>query len=288
MMDDASRINSADSLFILPDSSFIVHHSSFRFSNRGNVSVQLWQELVRTALIGLERQNTPLPLESAGPELKTLLAQLEETRPEAALLQAAGLLAVWRRAGYGPGQVEGGLGPPAPAERQPLCSPEAAAYLTRLLNGHFSELLPEWLEAVAAQGRRVPPEHLPDFLELGRQKLTLRKLITTVAGARGEWLAAQNPEWGYATQPDPQQVWETGVASERLAVLRRLREEEPALALSLVAGNWASEPLENRAAFIQTLGIRLNPADETFLEAALDDRRKEVRKSAAELLSRLP
>lgn len=250
--------------------------------------MQLWQDLVRIALIGVERQNTPLPLESAGPELKALLAQLEAAAPETALLQAAGLLTLWRRAGYGPGQVEGGLGQPAPAESLSPCSPEATAYLTRLLNGHFPDLLPEWLETVAAQGQLVPPEHLPDLLEMGRQKLTLRKLITAVAGARGEWLAAQNPDWFYATRPDPQQVWETGAASERLAVLRRLREETPNLALSLLAGSWASEPPENRASFIQALGIRLNPADEPFLEAALDDRRKEVRKSAAELLSRLP
>lgn len=250
--------------------------------------MQFWQDLVRTALIGTERQSLPLPLETAPSELKPLLAQLQGAGAEAALLRAAALLTLWRRAGYQPAWVEGEISEPAPAESRACCSPQAAAYLTQMLSGHFSELLAEWLGAVAAQGQRVPEEHLPALLELGQQKPALRKFILPVAGARGRWLAAQNPEWQYATEPDPRLVWETGAASERLAALRRLREEDPARGLALVAETWATEPPETRSAFVQAMGIRLSQGDEAFLEAALDDRRKEVRKGAAELLSRLP
>src|SRR5262245_26538645 len=137
--------------------------------------MQLWQDLVRIALIGTARQSPSLPLETAAPKLKSLLAQFETDDAEATLLRAAALLTLWRRAGYRPGQVEGEINPLAPAESQPCCSTQATAYLIRMLNGYYSELLAEWLEAVAAQGQRVPEESLPALLELGQQKPALRK-----------------------------------------------------------------------------------------------------------------
>ncbi|WP_244894215.1 DUF5691 domain-containing protein [Planobispora rosea] len=47
-------------------------------------------------------------------------------------------------------------------------------------------------------------------------------------------------------------------------------------------------PPEDRAAFLELLGEGLSLDDEPFLEAALDDRRIEVRHRASELLTRLP
>src|SRR5205807_5989405 len=50
---------------------------------------------------------------------------------------------------------------------------------------------------------------------------------------------------------------------------------------------WAADPADARTAFVSALEEKLSIQDESFLEAALDDRSKEVRRTAATLLSRL-
>lgn len=56
----------------------------------------------------------------------------------------------------------------------------------------------------------------------------------------------------------------------------------------MVTETWAQEPADDRAAFLATFRQGLSPDDEGFLEAALDDRSKTVRQTAADLLARLP
>jgi hypothetical protein len=82
--------------------------------------------------------------------------------------------------------------------------------------------------------------------------------------------------------------WETGAGAARQALLRQLRRSAPALARELVTATWASEKADDRAAFLETYEAGLSMDDEPFLESALDDRSKEVRRVAAALLSRLP
>jgi hypothetical protein len=113
-----------------------------------------------------------------------------------------------------------------------------------------------------------------------------------VLGTRGRWLAARNPaDWGYvggdADRSDPESVWQTGTKAERRVALRSLRQADPEKARSLVASTWASEPADERSAIVEAFAEGLSMADEPFLEAALDDRGKTVRRAAAELLPRL-
>ena len=109
-------------------------------------------------------------------------------------------------------------------------------------------------------------------------------------GERGRWLAAQNPEWSWVTgtSGEGDNVWETGDRAARLAYLRKVRETQPGRARELLISTWKVEPAEDRAAFIAVLETGLSQDDEAFLEAALDDKRKEVRRKAAALLARIP
>jgi hypothetical protein len=129
-------------------------------------------------------------------------------------------------------------------------------------------------------------------LDLGRRQNDLRPLLRPVLGSRGRWLSARNPaEWGYiggeADRADPETVWQTGTKAERLVALRALRQADPEKARSLVATTWATDPADERAAIVEAFVEGLGMADEPFLEAALDDRGKTVRRAAAELLPRL-
>jgi hypothetical protein len=67
-----------------------------------------------------------------------------------------------------------------------------------------------------------------------------------------------------------------------------MRLHDPARARELVIQTWADEPPEERADIVAALEQGLGADDESFLEEALDDRRKEVRRRAADLLMRLP
>ncbi|MBX6382587.1 MAG: hypothetical protein IRZ07_06370, partial [Microbispora sp.] len=227
-----------------------------------------WEELLSIALVGADRRGVP---------------------PESLLEQAAEQV-VRMRAGRRPGRGR----PPAPAaaETLPLVSAAAADRLARMLAGEQSRLLTEWLETAAARRVRVPAELIPGLLDLGVRDRSIRAYLGAVTGARGRWLAGLNAAWAYLLEEPghapPGEVWELGASGDRRAFLAGLRRRDPAAARELLERGWDAETPEDRVAFVTILADGLGMADEPFLEAALDDRRREVRQAAADLLTRLP
>ncbi|WP_405146859.1 DUF5691 domain-containing protein [Sphaerisporangium sp. NBC_01403] len=348
------------------------------------ITVDEWERLVSAALVGTDR------------------------RPVPDLLGQAAAHTVGARAGQR--LHRGEPLPAAPPEEQPLVPRAAGERVSRILDGEQPRLLPEWLEAAAVRGYRLPPKLVPRVLDHGVRDRSLRGPIGVLAGARGRWLAALNPAWAYlleeatahmgtvfstsnasntsaaptgppglprppapndATDPndsgspsgsadadgsadsddsassegsagsgasagsdgsgsgggdgptssggsagargssdsdgsggseeslgsggsaeegevETHQLWEFGTRGDRLSYLRGLRSADPARARALLRRGWEQEGPEDRAAFIHAMADGLSMADEPFLEAALDDRRREVRSQAADLLTRLP
>jgi hypothetical protein len=244
-------------------------------------------ELTQVALLGTERQNISLPVATTA--LGHLESQMDVQQRERALLSLAALNGLHERIGSVPGRDPLSGPAPCPVEQQSRVNERAGSLLLRLLAGEFAELLPEWLALAAQANRLAPPEALPTTLQVGANKTELREAILPVLGERGRWLAAQNPEWtwvvGGTEGDDP---WHLGDKRARLLFLQRLRRTDPAHARELLMGTWKEETPEDRAAFIAALEKGLVPEDEPFLESALDDQRKEVRRIAAILLARLP
>ncbi|MDH2424112.1 DUF5691 domain-containing protein [Sphaerisporangium sp. TRM90804] len=250
------------------------------------MSADEWERLVSAALVGTDR------------------------RPVPGLLGQAAAHAVAARAGQRLHRGE----PLAAAlpEEQPLVPRAAGERVARVLDGEYPRLLPEWLEAAAGRGFRMPPQLVPRVLDHGARDRSLRAPIGVLAGARGRWLASLNPSWSYlqeeATAHMPTGVaaeeesgsrrggpgsgelhlWEFGTRGDRLSYFRRLRAAYPAKARELLIQGWETEAPEDRAAFVHALADGLSMSDEPFLEGALDDRRREVRSQAADLLTRLP
>ncbi len=255
----------------------------------------VWQELLTSALLGTERHPPMLP--TANGAFTNFLARLDSIDPQHFLLQAAGAAALYRKAGRLPVRLPLSVIPACEPDEQPRCSPAAAARLATLLGGSYKDLIPEWLTRAAAAQKRVPEELLPELLNWAESHLDQVDLVLPVLGKRGRWLAKQIP-WGEGigaavfaeTIPAEaaQTVWQTGRKSARRLLLRKLRETDPALALSLVSSTWSEESAEERGDFLKILENGLSMADEPFLEEALDDRSKEVRRAAADLLARLP
>ena len=249
-----------------------------------------WSDVLAAALVGTDRSPTPTG------------STVED--PAAALLDSAAAVTVYRRAGHRPVT---GLAPPvaAPVDPAAVVGAAAAAHLRRLLDqggpaadgldaGVRGELLTEWLTAAAQAGRRVPGELLPALLDTGRHRRDLRPLLIAAGGTRAGWLAAQRGAWAYLTEePDSsaagdETVWELGTPGQRAGYLAALRGSDPDAARERLAAGWASEAPEERATLLGTLATGLSTPDEEFLEQALDDRRKEIRTLAADLLGRLP
>ncbi|MFF5263063.1 DUF5691 domain-containing protein [Actinomadura viridis] len=244
--------------------------------------MSLWSEHVTAALLGTERRPVP-----ALPE-----APAEGGDPAGRLLDQAAVLAMRRRAGRRPLT---GAEPvaPAPQEEVPAVPPAAGRRLARILAGEQIGVLPEWLDAAARHGYRVPSRLLPELLEKGRTDRVLRPAIAAAARRRGVWLALQNTDWAYlvGAGEDPgggTEVWETGTRQQRVAHLTRLRGTDPAAARAVLRETWSREPAPDRAAYLATFERGLSAGDEEFLEEALEDRGKDVRQLASDLLARLP
>ncbi|WP_228979953.1 DUF5691 domain-containing protein [Streptomyces sp. DH12] len=273
-----------------------------------------WEELVTSALLGTDRRPPPAPAGGAVAGPGAGGAAAGPVDPPLALLDAAALHTVRRRAGLLPAAAAP-LPPPAPHDgRAPL--PEAAARrLAQLLADRppagggrrgsapdLTELLPQWLAAADAHGYRPPATALPALLDAARARTDLRPPVLAFAGPRALWLAALNPEWRFALRgapggavlpapddaPGVRALWEEGLFAERVALLGAVRAHDPAAAVDLLASTWATERAEDRLMFLDSLRAGLSGADEAFLERALTDRSRNVRSTAAELLSALP
>ncbi|MFE6815339.1 DUF5691 domain-containing protein [Streptomyces sp. NPDC057677] len=262
-----------------------------------------WEELVTSALLGTDRR------------APARLAGLPAGDLPGALLDAAALHTVRRRAGLRPGPA---APPPEPSpedHRRPL--PGAARRrLDQLLVGRaapspagrrgaspdLAELLPQWLALANERGFKAPSATLPALLDAARARTDLRPQALLLAGPRGLWLARLNPEWRFALRgagagsslPDPadregvRALWDEGLFAERVALLGAVRTQDPAAGLALLASTWPTERAEDRLMFLDSLRTGLSGADEEFLEEALGDRSRNVRATAAELLSALP
>jgi hypothetical protein len=243
-----------------------------------------WSELIGTALLGTDRRGGEPPR----------------------LLATAAAETVRRRAGLRPAAAAQRPAPGQPDLRPAL--PEAARRRLALLLAdrrvgsgggrrgsapNLGELLPQWLAAANERGYAAPPALVPALLDAARARTDLRTQALTLAGPRALWLAELNPDWRFALRAraggavEPR-LWEEGLFAERVALLAHLRVNDPGAALALLRTTWATERAEDRLMFVDSLREGLSPDDEPFLEQALSDRSRNVRATAAELLSALP
>ncbi|MFE3740082.1 DUF5691 domain-containing protein, partial [Streptomyces sp. NPDC059134] len=166
----------------------------------------------------------------------------------------------------------------------------------------LTELLPQWLAAANTHGYAAPAPLLPALLDAARARTDLRPPALAFAGPRGLWLARLNPEWKFALRGGSggavlpaaedaearRRLWEEGLFAERIALLTAVRARDAEAARALLASTWPTERAEDRLMFLDSLRDGLSAADEPFLEQALSDRSRNVRSTAAELLSALP
>ncbi|MGY3203581.1 DUF5691 domain-containing protein [Streptomyces sp. TE5632] len=279
-----------------------------------------WEDLVTTALLGTDRR-TPAGAAPGAGAPKALLdaAAVVTVRRRAGLRPARAA----ERPRPAPRDPRPAL-PPAAARRLTMLladRPGTSGGGRRGTTPDLMELLPQWLAAANAHGFAAPAPALPALLDAARGRTDLRPAALRFAGPRALWLARLNPDWRFALRSAPGggmslpgtvnavnpkgleapeepevlentesslRLWQEGLFAERVALLAALRSRRPAAARELLATTWATERAEDRLMFLDSLRTRLSPDDEPFLELALADRSRNVRATAAELLSALP
>jgi uncharacterized protein DUF5691 len=239
-----------------------------------------WDGLVSSALLGTERRP---------PHFEELPPKIQEQLGEGGLLDAAALATLYKRAGRTPLEGLAPL-PAAQGEDRPLPRPAALRRLSAMLSGFQTTALGEWLRAADAKGWGVPPEQLPALADYARGRAEYRPLVVKAAGRRASWLADLNPDWRFLHEAvaEGNDHWTHGNPTQRRSWLRARRQSDPTQALDALLEVWPSEPAATRLDFLGLLAVNLQAADEEFLERALDDRSKDVRRAAAALLQRVP
>jgi hypothetical protein len=248
-------------------------------------------ELVKTALVGTSRAQPSLT--AVNGTIGNTFNAVKSGGMERQLLAAAAIASAYESCGWTPFEQTSVPEPAAPDSRA-ACSRRAGEILEQILamtNTPTKQfLLDEWLGHADRAGTRPPHRLLPALLDHGASYAAVRPLIANVMDARGQWLVAQNPRWqfGVAERYNLESLWNTGTREQRVAAIRKLRAADPTKARELIASTWKEDGADERAAFVEAMNISLSIDDEPFLEAALDDRSKQVRTTAAELLARLP
>ena len=238
--------------------------------------------ILNTALLGTAKHTATPDLP---PALAAYLPQLQGDSPEAAHYRLAALGFAYAYGGGSPVQTGGAwqavpVAPVDPQERHPL--PALTAILLRWLEGGQRHLAAWACETLAARGFSLPPDAVPALLAA----LNPATLPAILLGSRGRWLLGELGQRNYENDStiDPDEANHSG----RKHWLRRVRASDPAAARDKVGQWWQSAPATQRDEYLALFAIGLGADDEAFLTQALSDRSKTVRRTAADLLRRLP
>lgn len=179
-----------------------------------------------------------------------------------------------------------------PVDTLSAATESQAATLERLLAPPDAALIHEWCTLAQARGVRVPAAVVPSLLDWWCRQPSRSPTVFEVTGACGAWLAGLNPDWrkpvvASEIPANVDEVWQTGSAAERAALLATVRKNDAARAVAMVRATWDADGAEERRRFVEVLGHGVSAADEPFLESALDDRSKTVRREAIRALMRL-
>ena len=278
--------------------------SGDRSEPSGGAASASFDDLVTAATVGLSRK--PFAVTELDGPAAAVAGALDTRDPATALLDAAALMTVARRAGFRPerGIVGSAATPASPAEEAPELSPRAERSLRQLGGAQLApgfaagdkELLADLLTAAGEAGYVASAPLLPDLLDASVRTTALRPVVAAVLGVRGRWLAGHRTDWqrvvdagpAATVRADDPEVWRTGSQAERQAYLAALRDHDPTAGRELLAADWARLPADERAALLAALARDLSAGDEEFLDAVLDDRASGVRVIAQRLLTRLP
>ena len=211
-----------------------------------------FDDLVTAATVGLSRK--PFAVTELDGPAAAVAGVLDTSDPATALLDAAALMTVARRAGFRPEQgivAAGAEAARGPGQARPSClrarsgrsGSSGGAQLAPGFAAGDKELLADLLKAAGEAGYVASAPLLPDLLDAAVRTAALRPRVAAVLGVRGRWLAGHRADWqrivegatgtvprdgavaaGGRDPSDDPEVWRTGSQAERQAYLAALRD----------------------------------------------------------------
>lgn len=244
---------------------------------------QNWKELVRYLLLGTDQ----LPLSA---EVLSIMQALgvEQEENHQMLLEAVSLTHLLQKGAPRSANVSFTVPEPAKPSAGGACSWRSVQHLQAILNGHHLPALPEFVQLLHTHNKQLPADSLPVLLEQCRANPDLWELVRPIIGERGLWLMRQHPHW---SNLEPQvaalEEWPEQSGKTQLFLLQAYRKVDSAAARESLTDHWLQLDHKTQARLLPALSEGLKADDEAFLEHCLQAKRKEVRKAAANLLSRL-
>lgn len=266
--------------------------------------------LLQSAILGTSRTVPPEPSDDDPVDgLFTQQQQSELTR-ESQLLLRIGAQAVYQAAAQTLPTIPE-LSPP-PATAQVNWPPILISCLKYALEAPRPAVLLELLQALREKAVSLPEALLPQLLS--QTDPTIRAELYPLCGDFARWLSQFQPDWHWlhefadgltpsssastlmitkspTTAGDSslwQASWNHGSFEERLQALRCMRAEAPDAGRGWVEAVWSQEKADQRVQLLNAFAIGLAASDQAWLKQCLNDRSKLVRRTAAELLARLP
>jgi hypothetical protein len=248
--------------------------------------MKFWHDIVNKATLGSSKM--PLTTADLPAAITEAYALTDAGDAEEDFLRLSTLAYQYRQAGTQPLSLATIAASEAAAETNPYCDPRASLALKTILTEEHQPFLELWLTQCAAKTLCVHPELIPDLFEAVLRKPELHPLAIAVAGKRGEWLCSLNPRWILKAPPtDDVSVWETGKPEERRGLLQRLRETEPAAAITLLQNTWTTEGANDKVAFLEVLKTGASVQDLPWLQS-LTEKGVKVNTALHEVLKRIP
>lgn len=243
----------------------------------------IWKALIKLAVLGTDRGHLP---EAVAADLKKLGVRETDSLARQ-VLQGAAIVHQMQKAGFPLLSYNKKLPAVAEIEGTRKCSSRSAHHLNLIIAGTYRSALGEFVTHLLENKRVFPPENLPVLFDVCLQNPTLWEKVRPVIGQTGEWLLGLNPDWAILTGAPDFTHWQTGNRQERVLFLQKMRQRDPAQALSLLQETWGESGIGEQKALLATLETGLTLEDEAFLEPLLDASRKEIRSIAADFLSKL-
>ena len=243
----------------------------------------MWEELIKTALLGTERTEISEDLRSFLEACKLPPVETEEEQ----LLELLSIYAPMKRASVEDIKLE--LKKPQKLTREKPVNAKIGKSLNVMLGGMYSDALPEFFNLLSQKNRTLPPSSLPDLFEKSLTNPTFWNQIKPVLGNPGEWLLYQNADWDLLWEKGEEIDWKTASKTKRTRLLSQIRKSKnPEKAIEHLTATWSQEDWKTKVDFLKELKNGLSKKDESFLENCLKEKRKEIRKQAASLLVKIP
>lgn len=243
----------------------------------------MWEELIKTTLLGTERTEISENLRSFLEACKLPPV----TSEEAQLLELLSIYAPMKKASVEDLKLE--LKKPQKIAREKTCSPKAARSLNAMLGGIYADALPEFFGLLSQKKMTLPPSSLPGLFEKSLTNPIFWNQVQPVLGNSGEWLLYQNPDWDLLWSSEGEVDWQTASKAKRIRFLTQTRaSKNPADVIKKLDSTWSQEDWKTKVDFLKELKNGLSEKDEAFLEKCLKEKRKEVRQQAADLLIKIP